>query len=211
VPRPLRPAFAGAMYHVTTRGVARCAAGGPAGRASRADGDGGLQHCLIYTDDVDRARFLELLAVTVLRRRWRCHAYCLMGTHYHALVETQNADISAGLQYLNGRYGQWFNRRHRRAGHLFGARFGSELVETDADLLEASRYIARNPLRAGLCLDPLEWRWSSHGATVGAARQPLFLTVNLLLRLFSPHRNVARERYRAWVTADGDAPVLVAA
>ena len=134
-----------------------------------------------------------------------------MGTHYHLLVETPEPDVSAGVQYLNGRYAQWFNLRHERAGHLFGARFHDELVQTDSHFLEVCRYIVRNPVRAGLCAHPLQWRWSSYGAIVGARPQPLFLTVNRLLELFAPDRAVARERYRLWVAAGAAVPVPIAA
>ena len=202
MPRPLRPVFAGAVYHLGTTGVSRCAGAPSPGRARKSKRRP-LERCLVYTDDVDRERFLELLARTVIHRGWRCHTYCLMGTHYHLLVETPDPDVSAGLQYLNGCYAQWFNRRHRRRGHLFGARFWGELVANDSHLLELSRYIVRNPVRAGLCTHPIEWRWSSYGAMIGARPQPLFLTTGWLLEQFAAQRPVARERYRAWVAAGG--------
>src|SRR5262249_43813541 len=115
---------------------------------------------VIFVDDVDRVMFLRLLARFEDRFRWTRLAYCLMGNHYHLLMRTPNAGLAAGMQRLNGCYAQWFNRRHARTGHLFQGRYGSELVRTDAHLLATARYIEMNPVAAGLCAAPEEWRWS---------------------------------------------------
>ena len=87
--RPLRLAYPGALYHVTTRGNARQA---------------------IYTDDQDRSTFLAVLAAVVTRSQWLCHAYCLMNNHYHLLIETPQGNLSAGMRQLNGIYTQRFKR-----------------------------------------------------------------------------------------------------
>lgn len=155
----------------------------------------------LFRDREDCLTFLELLADATRVRRWNLHTLCLMGTHYHLLVETPEPDVSAGLQYLNGCYAQWFNRRHGRVGHLFGARFWAELVTSDERLVGVARYIVLNPVRAGLCADPADWAWSSHAATAGLRTQPLFLTVSRLLAYFSAGRERARERYLDWVEA----------
>lgn len=197
MPRPLRPAFEGAVYHAGTRGVARCPPGGAAVRR----GAGGKARCPIYTDEVDRTRFLELLARTVDRHAWRCHAYCLMTTHYHLLIETPDADVSQGMQYLNGCYAQWFNRRHGRGGHLFGERFGARVVTAEPHLVETCRYIVLNPVRAGLCTFAEEWPWSSHAAKLGLRPRPPFLTVSWLLDQFGPDPATARAGYAHWVAA----------
>ena len=139
--RPLRTLLPDGIYHVTTRGVAR----GP-----------------IFVDDADRLAFLGLLASVVRLYAWRCHAFCLMTNHYHLIVETSRADLSDGLQRLNGRYAQEFNVRYSRSGHLFGGRFASWLIEEEDHLHAASEYVLGNPVRAGLCSRPEEWRWSGY-------------------------------------------------
>ena len=116
------------MYHVTSRGV------------RKAD---------VFTDARDRLRFQQIFQNVVERLEWRCHTYCLMTNHFHLLIETPRADVSAGMQRLNGIYAQWFNWRHGFEGHLFDRRFGSVLVEGHAHLLELTRYIVLNPVRAG--------------------------------------------------------------
>ena len=102
--RPLRLQIPGGIYHVTARGNARRA---------------------IFEDDDDCARFLTVLAGTVARYRVLCHAYCLMGNHYHLLVQTLEANLSLAMRHLNGVYTQGFNRRHERCGHVLQGRFAA--------------------------------------------------------------------------------------
>jgi putative transposase len=139
MPRLLRSDLPDGVFHVTARGV------------------GGIA---IFRDDDDRRSFLALLARTVARHDWTCHAFCLMGTHYHLVLQTTRTDLSTGFQWLNGSYAQAFNRRHKRWGHLFGARFAAWLVETDEHLAAACRYVVSNPVRAGLVERAEDWRWS---------------------------------------------------
>ncbi len=139
MPRLLRTALPDGFFHVTARGV---------------------EQRTIFEDDDDRGVFLELLARTIERYRWECHAFCLMGNHYHVVLEATRADLSTGCQWLNGRYGQLFNKRHARSGHLFGARFASWILADDEHLAAACRYVLLNPVRAGLCRRTHEWRWS---------------------------------------------------
>lgn len=124
---------------------------------------------LIYLDDVDRRMYLSLLAQAVQRYGWRCLAFCLMDNHVHLMLETPLPNLARGMQRTHGLYAQSFNRRHRRCGHLFQGRFGSVLVTSDAQFLMTVRYIARNPVEAGLCDDAAEWPWSSHAALLAGA------------------------------------------
>jgi putative transposase len=120
-----------------------------------------VAHEQIFLDDDDRRHFLGLLASTVNRFDWRCLAFCLMATHYHLVLETTRARLSGGIQRLNGRHAQSFNARHGRRGHLFGARFASWVITSEQHLQETCRYVLLNPVRAGLCRSPEEWRWSA--------------------------------------------------
>jgi REP element-mobilizing transposase RayT len=84
-----------------------------------------------------------------------------MTNHFHLLIETPAPNLSIGMHQLNGRYAAYFNERHRVDGHLFDRRFGSRLVETEEQLADTLRYIAFNPVDAGLCDHPRDWPWSS--------------------------------------------------
>lgn len=158
--RPLRIEFAGALYHVTARGNARQS---------------------IFLSNTDRGSFLALLSDAVRRYNWRVHAYCLMGNHYHLLIETVDRTLSAGMKYLNGSYSQCFNRHHRRAGHVFQGRFKAILVQENAYFLELCRYVVLNPVRAEMVRTADEWPWSNYRATSGMSQPPDWLTVNWTL------------------------------
>lgn len=179
--RPIRIEFCGALYHVTSRGDRREA---------------------IYEDDADRSRFLEVLAQVVSDANWVCHAYCLMGNHYHLVIETPDKNLSKGMRQLNGVYTQTSNRRHGRVGHLFQGRYKAILVDADSYLRELTRYVVLNPVRAGMVAEPAEWRWSSYRATVGADVPPPWLVIDGLLAQFGTRRAQAVQRYAAFV-ADG--------
>jgi putative transposase len=105
----------------------------------------------IFLDDEDRRYFLVLLAVAVAKFEWRCYAFCLMGNHYHLVVEARREELSGGMQLLNGDHAQTFNLKYGRWGHLFGERFWSRLVESDEQLVNTCKYVLENPVRAGLC------------------------------------------------------------
>lgn len=176
--RPLRIEFAGALYHITSRGNERRA---------------------IYRDDTDRARFLDVLADSVPKFRWYCHAYCLMDNHYHLLIETADASLSRGMRHLNGVYTQYHNVRHRRVGHLFQGRYKAILVQKEAYLLELARYIVLNPVRVGMVSTPEQWPWSSFPAMLGVGPSVKWLTVDWILASFAPRRDEAISRYRRFV------------
>ncbi len=122
-----------------------------------------------------------------------------MGTHYHLVIETPQANVVRGMRQLNGVYAQGFNRRHARHGHLLGGRYGTVLVARDEHLLEVLRYVVLNPVRARLCKHPAEWPWSSYRATAGLDESPAFLALDWVLRQFAPERASAQARYEAFV------------
>jgi putative transposase len=123
----------------------------------------------------------------------------LLSTHYHLFVATPEPDLSAGMQYLNGRYAQWANWSRDESGHIFQGRFKSVLVETEAHAFEVHRYIALNPVRAGLVHDPEAWAWSSLRAMLGRERPPAFLDVDTVLGDFGVTAAAARRRLRMFV------------
>lgn len=177
--RPLRIEFAGALYHLTSRGD------------RRED---------IFLDDADRAMFLEVLAGVCDRFRWVCHAYCLMSNHYHLLIETRESTLSQGMRQLNGVFTQRSNRRHRRVGHVFQGRYKSILVQKETYLLELARYVVLNPVRAGMVRAAKDWPWSSYRATAGWTEPPACLHVDWLLSAFGTRRNAASAAYRKFVS-----------
>ncbi len=108
-----------------------------------------------------------MLAEVVEGYDWVCHGDCLMMNDYHLVIETPNGNFSKGVRQLNGMYSQASNRRHRRGGHLFQGRYKGILVDADGYLLELTRDVVLNPVRAGMVEQPGDWRWSSYLAMVG--------------------------------------------
>jgi len=176
--RPLRLEFPGAVYHITARGNAQQA---------------------IFDDDHDRQRFLHLLGREVLQQNWFCYAYCLMDNHYHLLLEPPEANLSWGMRRLNGNYGQSYNLRHRRVGHLLQGRYKAILVERESHLMELCRYVVLNPVRASMVTRVEKWPWNSYQATVGKVKSPDWLAVDSLLANFSQRRSIARNAYAKFV------------
>jgi REP-associated tyrosine transposase len=178
VPRSHRLQVAGGVFHVTARGNRR-------------------QNVFVHPNDY--VAFLLLLDGLSRRRGWRGYGYCLLSNHYHLVVETPAPDLSAGMQWLNGRFAQTFNHRHALDGHLFQGRFDSVLVESDSHLLELSRYLALNPVKAGLCSHPRQWRWSSYSAVAGREAPRPFLAPRRVLQLFGSSVPTARARFEEFV------------
>jgi putative transposase len=114
----------------------------------------------IYRDDLDRRCFLHLLRTSSETHHWRLHAYCLMATHYHLVLDARQPELSAGIQFLNGRHAQAFNQRHKRYGALFAERFTARVIESEEYLYDACAYVLLNPVKAGLCDRAEEWPWS---------------------------------------------------
>lgn len=176
--RPLRIEYPGALYHITSRGN------------EKKD---------IFASDRDRKRFLATLSDVVKTYNWICHAYCLMGNHYHLLIETPEGNLSDGMRQLNGVYTQLFNKTRKRVGHLLQGRFKAFLIEKETYLLEVARYIVLNPVRANMVTYPEDWRWSSYRAMIGLCETPDFLTTNDTLRHFGDRRSTAIKRYAQFV------------
>lgn len=185
--RPLRLEFPDAVYHLTARGNARQP---------------------VYRDAADQHRFLELLGAVCDRFNWRCHAYCLMGNHYHLVIETPEANLARGMRQLNGVYTQAFNRRHRKVGHLFQGRYTAILVDKDQYLLELARYVVLNPVRAHMVKSAGQYPWSSYRAMIGKATLPAWLETDFLLSQLAQRRSEARQRYVRFVAEGKNQPKI---
>lgn len=143
--------------------------------------------------------FIRELARATAAAEWRCLAYCLMGTHYHLLLDVDAEAMPRGMHSLNFRYAMAFNSRHQMRGHVHGTRYNAFRIEGDADLLSRFKYVALNPVEAGLCASPATWRWSSYAATVGLVMPQPFVTDDLVLSCLNGPREVAIGRLRAYV------------
>jgi REP element-mobilizing transposase RayT len=176
--RPLRIEFPNALYHVTSRGD--------------------RQEDIFLSDD-DRSDWLEVLGAVCARFNWVVHAFCQMSNHYHLLVETVDGNLSGGMRQLNGEYTQRFNRRHGLVGHLYQGRYKAILVQKEAYLLELTRYVVLNPLRANMVESLEDWRWSSYPFMTGQEASPPWFDTDWLLGQFGSQRSKALSAYRRFV------------
>ena len=177
-------------------------------RKPREDEAGAVQHAYgrgnekrpIFRDDVDRRHFLKCLGLVVEATDWLCLGFCLMDNHFHLLIETPRPNLAEGMHRLQTAYAKWFNERHGRVGHLFQGRYGSKRMRSEAQLWTTAAYIARNPVEAGLCGDPADWRWSSHRFVLDG-HAPKWLAVDRLLWHFGGVGGDPRSVYAALTTA----------
>src|SRR5579862_355834 len=133
------------------------------------------------------------------RQGWIVLAYCLMNTHYHLVLHTPDAGLSVGMRLLNSGFSRRTNNRYGRTMHLFWQRFFSTQIASDAHLLECCRYVVLNPIRAGLCCSPEDWRWSSYRSCAGLDVARPFLATQEVLGLFGSDLRAAEAAYRAFV------------
>jgi REP-associated tyrosine transposase len=115
---------------------------------------------MLFVDDQDRRVFLQYLDGVTEYWGWRVVAWCLMGTHYHLVIEAEQEQMSLAVHRLHCLYAMYVNRRYNRRGHLFENRFKSWVIRDEGHLSRTIAYVLNNPVRAGLCLEPDEWLWS---------------------------------------------------
>lgn len=179
MPRARRICFPGALYHIYQRGNNKQS---------------------IFNDDVDRWHMLKLILEAKRQYGFLVHCYALMNNHFHFTIETPDDNpISKIMQSTQASYTIYFNNRHGRKGHLFQGRFNGILVEKDNYLLELSRYVHLNPVRAGYVSVPDDYRWSSYRIYIGDQKDILVDTDALLNYFDSKNKQRAQFEYRNFV------------
>ena len=188
--RPIRIQYPGALYHVTSRGN------------ERRD---------IFVDDDDRRKFLGILADYHDRFGVVLHCYVLMDNHYHLVLETPLGNLVKVMHGVNSSYTGYFNRRYVRAGHLFQGRYKAIVVDKDAYLLELSRYVHLNPVRAGIVKGPEEYVWSSYLGYIRKSKRLEWVEYSWILSHFGPGGEAGQKNYRQFVAGasgrDQDSPL----
>ncbi len=179
--RPLRIEYPGALYHITSRGNERKP---------------------IFHEDSDRARFLRILEDYHDRYGILIHSHVLMDNHYHLILETPRGNLLKVMHGLNGGYTGYFNRKYGRSGHLFQGRYKGILVEKEAYLLELSRYVHLNPVRARIVNDPSEYPWSSCPGFYWKRKEIHWVEYSWILSQFGRDLRRARTEYRKFLKLD---------
>ena len=176
--RPLRIEYPGAYYHITSRGN---------------------EQKDVFKSQKDREKFLSYLESATERYGAVIHIWCLMNNHYHLLLETPHGNLSQIMRHINGAYTTYFNIKRKRAGHLFQGRYKAILVEADEYVVELSRYIHLNPVRAGAVERPEEYRWSSYNSYIGQHAPPTWQKMDFIIGYFGKKAADPQKRYRQFV------------
>ena len=199
--RPIRIEYEGAVYHVTIRGNERKA---------------------LFQTDADRERFVQALADSLERYSVRLYLYCLMSNHTHFVLETPCGNLSRFMQRFQTAYTVYYNKRHRRSGHLMQGRFGASIVEEDRYILKLSRYVHLNPvfIRANKSKSITErtailrrYRWSSYLGYIGKSKREDFVDYGPVLAMMEGSKRTVKSQYRRFVEAgilDIDSAVIYA-
>jgi len=175
--RPLRMEYEGALYHVTARGNERKK---------------------IYFNKSDYKQFLAYINAAEEKYGILLHCYVLMGNHYHLLIETTYANLSKAMHHINSSYTTYMNRKRKRVGHLFQGRYKAIVIEKEPYLVELSRYIHLNPVRAKMVEKPEEYLYSSYKAYVSKDRDDI-ITQDFILGMISRQREDAKKKYKTYV------------
>jgi len=188
--RPLRVQYPGAVYHVTCRGNEKRE---------------------IFKDDRDRQTFLNILFQSIKIYTIKLYCYILMGNHFHLLLETPLGNLGEFMRHFNITYTSYFNRRHKRVGHLYQGRYKSIVVEKDEYLSVLSRYIHLNPIRArqirGKTVKEkmkylMEYRWSSLPGYINKNKRDEDIRYEMVLSEYGKDNDRGRQAYRKRIQAD---------
>ena len=177
--RPLRIEYEGALYHVTARGNERKK---------------------IYFSKTDYEKFLYYVAQAKKKFGIKIYSYVLMSNHYHLVIETPEANLCKTMQYINGSYTTYLNIKRRRSGHLFQGRYKAIIVDRDNYLLELSRYVHMNPVRAKIVEKPEEYVYSSYRTYITRKRDSI-VSVQQVLEMISGEKGYAKQKYKKFVEA----------
>jgi putative transposase len=175
--RPLRIQYEHAFYHITGRGNERK---------------------MIFLSKADHDKFKVYLKEAQDRYGFILHAYVLMGNHYHLLGETPQANLSAIMHFISGSYTTYFNKKRNRSGHLFQGRYKAILIDRDSYLLELSRYIHLNPVKAHMAEKPEDYIYSSYAAYTSPQKEDI-VTRDLIWAMISRNKNNAPQLYQSFV------------
>lgn len=177
--RPLRVEYPGAVYHIISRGI---------------------EGKEILSSDIEKKRLLKILSEAKAVYKIELYLYCLMKNHYHIVIETLLGNISQVMHWINGTYTNWYNNRHQRKGHLFQGRYKGIVVDKDEYLLELSRYIHLNPVKAGIVKLPEGYQWSSYRAYLESEDSKL-VKIDFILNQMGRDAASARKHHRDFVMA----------
>lgn len=173
--RPLRLEIKDGLYHIFSRGI---------------------EKRRIFYEPYDYQKFIDIASSAIPKYKIVVYAYALMNNHYHLLLKTLESNLSIVLHYINTSYVGYFNYKYKRGGHLFQGRYKSILVESDAYLLELSRYIHLQPVKNSIVKNLIDYSWTSYKNYINGGG---IVNTSWLTDYFSKNLNNARKEYRRFI------------
>jgi putative transposase len=177
MPTRKRQWYPGASYHITARGNHRNN---------------------IFKDKEDFVYYLTLIKETMeyyIYDKYGIISYCLMDNHVHILMKTEEKPLAQFIGRISSKYAKYYNKKYNYIGHLFQNRYFSELIESDSQMIETSRYIHLNPVRAKMVKKPESYEWSTYSMYIGKEEENLICSD----RLLSYFNNKNKELYKKYV------------
>lgn len=165
--RKKREWYENAYYHITCRGNHR--------------ND-------IFRDNEDFTSYIHIIELALLyfeSTPYYVASYCLMNNHVHLLIKTTTQPLGPFMKRINMLYAIYFNKKYNYIGHLFQDRFFSEMIANDVQMIETSRYIHLNPVRARMVIVPEAYDWSSYKTLIGKNKSSI-VTPSIILEYFKP-------------------------
>ena len=180
--------YPGAIYHVMSRGNRRT---------------------VLFRESADYMRFLKCVAISGKQYGFRIHSMCLMSNHFHIAIETERVELWKIMQKILHPYSMDFNHKYNFSGHLFESRYTACLIEDDGYILEMSRYIHLNPVKAKMVREPLDYEYSSYGKFLDSREgrcekkrsrcTEMIYELTETSRILGCFRNNPQEQYRMFV------------
>lgn len=156
----------------------------------------------LFYEEGDFKIFLHILRKVNEKSPFELASYCLMTNHFHLLMRSEYQSISKVMSLINKRYADYYNTKYNLTGHVFEKRFFDKIIASPIDMLEVSRYIHLNPVKAGIVTTPENYRWSSYRYYRYTGKDPL-LNKNAILKFFSGNNLEKRQKYEQFMLTEG--------
>jgi putative transposase len=174
MPRGKRDWRPGGMYHITARGIRRLE---------------------LFRSKEDYLYYLSLLEKAKKRTPFILHTYCLMSNHVHLLIETINHSPAKVFLYVHSMYARYFNKKYGFVGHVFQGRYHAKLITDWKQMIDTSRYIHLNPVKAKITTKPEKYPWSSYKTFISSQVNPLVDPEPILSRM----NDGSKKKYKFYV------------
>lgn len=152
----------------------------------------------LFKDEGDFKTFLHMLALVNKKTPFELASYCIMTNHFHLQLRSKEQPVSKVMSLLNKRYADYYNTKNGITGHVFEKRYYDKIIDSGAGMLEVSRYIHLNPVKAKMVMRAESYQWSSYRYYLNTLRHHM-LDMDAVLDYFSGNEMEKREKYQKFM------------